>query len=91
MVGVDTALNELAAAHGVATWYRDGQRRRIDVDPDVVRRVLGLLGVDADTPGADPGRAGGGQGPAARPGAARHGGAAPGTGPGVAGFRGAAR
>ncbi len=46
---MDTALNELAAAHGVATWYRDGQRRRIDVDPDVVRRVLGLLGVDAAT------------------------------------------
>ncbi|MGH3916180.1 MAG: 4-alpha-glucanotransferase, partial [Pseudonocardiaceae bacterium] len=45
-----TALHELAAAHGVATWYRDGQRRRVDVDPDVVRRVLGLLGVEADTP-----------------------------------------
>lgn len=36
--------------HGVATWYRDAQRRRVDVDPDVVRRVLGLLGVGADTP-----------------------------------------
>ncbi|MGH4016962.1 MAG: 4-alpha-glucanotransferase, partial [Pseudonocardiaceae bacterium] len=47
---MDTALDELAAAHGVATWYRDGLRRRIDVEPDVVRRVLGLLGVDADTP-----------------------------------------
>jgi 4-alpha-glucanotransferase len=50
MNGVDTALEELAAAHGVATWYRDAQRRRVDVDPDVVRRVLGLLGVSADTP-----------------------------------------
>ncbi|MBV9727974.1 MAG: 4-alpha-glucanotransferase, partial [Pseudonocardiales bacterium] len=50
MVGMDTALEELAAAHGVATWYRDAQRRRVDVDPDVVRRVLGLLGVSADTP-----------------------------------------
>jgi 4-alpha-glucanotransferase len=47
---MDTALEELAAAHGVATWYRDGQRRRVDVDPDVVRRVLALLGVSADTP-----------------------------------------
>ncbi|MGH3930433.1 MAG: 4-alpha-glucanotransferase, partial [Pseudonocardiaceae bacterium] len=47
---MDTVLEELAAAHGVATWYRDGQRRRVDVDPDVVRRVLGLLGVDTDTP-----------------------------------------
>jgi 4-alpha-glucanotransferase len=47
---MDTALEELATAHGVATWYRDAQRRRVDVDPDVVRRVLGLLGVSADTP-----------------------------------------
>jgi 4-alpha-glucanotransferase len=47
---MDIALEELAAAHGVATWYRDAQRRRVDVDPDVVRRVLGLLGVTADTP-----------------------------------------
>ncbi len=47
---MDIALEELAAAHGVATWYRDAQRRRVDVDPDVVRRVLGLLGVSADTP-----------------------------------------
>ena len=47
---MDTALEELAAAHGVATWYRDAQRRRVNVDPDVVRRVLGLLGVSADTP-----------------------------------------
>src|SRR5262245_17694410 len=50
MAGMDTALDELAAAHGVATWYRDAQRRRVDVDPDVVRRVLTLLGVSADTP-----------------------------------------
>ena len=50
MDAMDTALHELATTHGVATWYRDGQRRRIDVDPDVVRRVLGLLGVGADTP-----------------------------------------
>jgi 4-alpha-glucanotransferase len=50
MACMDTALGELAAAHGVATWYRDALRRRVDVDPDVVRRVLGLLGVSADTP-----------------------------------------
>jgi 4-alpha-glucanotransferase len=47
---MDTALERLAAAHGVATWYRDAKRRRVDVDPDVVRRVLGLLGVSADNP-----------------------------------------
>lgn len=49
MASMDPALEELAAAHGVATWYRDAQRRRIDVDADVVRRVLALLGVGADT------------------------------------------
>ncbi|MGH3896673.1 MAG: 4-alpha-glucanotransferase, partial [Pseudonocardiaceae bacterium] len=47
---MDTALEELAAAYGVATWYRDSQRQRVDVDQDVVRRVLALLGVSADTP-----------------------------------------
>lgn len=49
MAGMDIALEQLAAAHGVATWYRDAQRRRVDVDADVVRRVLALLGVGADT------------------------------------------
>ena len=49
MAGMDSALEELAAKHGVATWYRDAQRRRVDVDADVVRRVLALLGVGADT------------------------------------------
>ncbi|MGH3764849.1 MAG: 4-alpha-glucanotransferase [Pseudonocardiaceae bacterium] len=47
---MDSALEELAAVHGVATWYRDAQRKRVDVDPEVVRRVLGLQGVSADTP-----------------------------------------
>lgn len=46
---MDAALQELAAAHGVATWYRNAHRRRVDVDPEVVRRVLGLLGVSAGT------------------------------------------
>src|SRR3977135_361876 len=50
MAGMDTELEEVAAAHGVAAWYWDAHRRRVDVDPDVVRRVLGLLGVSADTP-----------------------------------------
>ncbi|HJT03946.1 MAG TPA: 4-alpha-glucanotransferase, partial [Pseudonocardiaceae bacterium] len=45
---MDSALEQLATAHGVATWYRDARRQRVDVDPDVVRRVLGLLGVSAD-------------------------------------------
>jgi 4-alpha-glucanotransferase len=43
-------LARLAAAHGVATHYRDGRRRPVQVDPDVVVRVLGLLEVDAATP-----------------------------------------
>ena len=49
---MDTDLAELAAAHGVATEYRDGQRQWARVDPDVVIRVLGLLDVDAATPHA---------------------------------------
>ena len=50
MAGMDPALEDLATAHGVATWYRDARRRRVDVESTVVRRVLGLLGVSADTP-----------------------------------------
>jgi 4-alpha-glucanotransferase len=49
---VDSELIELAAAHGVATSYRDGDRRPVQVDPEVVVRVLGLLDVDAGSPGA---------------------------------------
>jgi 4-alpha-glucanotransferase len=50
MAGMDSALEQLAAAHGVATWYRDARRQRVDVDAQVVRRVLGLLGVSTDNP-----------------------------------------
>jgi 4-alpha-glucanotransferase len=46
---VDSDLIELAAAHGVVTRYRDGDRRPVDVDPEVVVRVLALLDVDAGT------------------------------------------
>ncbi len=47
---MDNDLSELAAAYGVATTYRDGQRRPVTVDEEVVVRVLGLLDVDASTP-----------------------------------------
>jgi 4-alpha-glucanotransferase len=47
---VDSDLIELAAAHGVATSYRDGERKIVEVDEDVVVRILGLLDVDADEP-----------------------------------------
>ncbi|MGH4018551.1 MAG: 4-alpha-glucanotransferase [Pseudonocardiaceae bacterium] len=49
---MDAYLEALAHAHGVACWYRDGERRRVDVDAEVVVTVLGLLGVDASTPSA---------------------------------------
>ena len=49
---MDPDLAELAAAHGVATSYRGPGRRPVEVDDDVVVRVLGLLDVDATTPGA---------------------------------------
>jgi 4-alpha-glucanotransferase len=49
---MDAELRALAAAHGVATWYEDTERRRIDVADDVVVAVLAQLGVDASTPAA---------------------------------------
>ncbi|ADU01721.1 4-alpha-glucanotransferase [Mycolicibacterium gilvum] len=39
----------MAAAHGVATAYRNERREPVDVDADVVIKVLGLLDVDAST------------------------------------------
>ncbi len=49
---MDEDLAKIAAAYGVATVYRDGDRRPVTVDPDAVIRVLGLLDVDAATPQA---------------------------------------
>ncbi|MHA7648626.1 4-alpha-glucanotransferase [Mycobacterium sp. ML4] len=43
------SLRTLAAAHGVATAYRNERREPVEVDPDVVIRVLGLLDVEAAT------------------------------------------
>jgi 4-alpha-glucanotransferase len=40
-------LRELAAAHGVATCYRNERRDLLEVDADVVVQVPGLLEVDA--------------------------------------------
>lgn len=40
-------LQRVAAAHGVATSYRNERRQPVQVDPQVVIRVLGLLEVDA--------------------------------------------
>jgi 4-alpha-glucanotransferase len=42
-------LRRLAAAHGVATTYRNERREPVQVDADVVIRVLGLLDVEAAT------------------------------------------
>ena len=42
-------LRRVAAAHGVATWYRNERREPVNVDADVVIRVLALLEVDART------------------------------------------
>jgi len=43
LISMDADLQALADAYGVATSYRDGQRRRVDVDAEVVREVLELL------------------------------------------------
>jgi 4-alpha-glucanotransferase len=40
-------LREVAAAHRVATFYRNERREPVHVDADVVIKVLGLLDVDA--------------------------------------------
>ncbi|MCG5471427.1 4-alpha-glucanotransferase [Micromonospora sp. LAH09] len=45
-------LAALANAHGVSTWYEDWRHRRVEVAPDTVVGVLGLLGVDATSPAA---------------------------------------
>ena len=42
-------LRRLATAHGVATFFRNERRQPVEIDADVVIRVLGLLDVDAGT------------------------------------------
>ena len=42
-------LRQIAAAHGVATSYRNERRVPVEVDADVVVEVLSLLDVDAST------------------------------------------
>lgn len=49
---MDDQLRALAKAHGVASWYEDTARRRIEVDPEVVVAVLAELEVDASGPAA---------------------------------------
>lgn len=46
---VPADLRQLAALHGVATSYRNERRQPVEVDADVVIRVLGLLDVEAGT------------------------------------------
>lgn len=46
---VSEYLRRVAAAHGVATSYRNERREPVEVDADVVIKVLGLLDVDAST------------------------------------------
>ncbi|MGN9812521.1 4-alpha-glucanotransferase [Micromonospora sp. BQ11] len=49
---MDRGLVALAQAHGVATSYEDWLHRRVEVAPETVVAVLGLLGVDATGPAA---------------------------------------
>ena len=48
---MDRRLAALAAEHGVATWYEDYRHERVAVSAETVVSVLGLLDVDATTPG----------------------------------------
>lgn len=47
---MDQQLSALARAHGVATWYENADRHRVEVADDVVRAVLAEMGVDESTP-----------------------------------------
>ncbi|MEE3062512.1 MAG: 4-alpha-glucanotransferase [Actinomycetota bacterium] len=49
MSPVPDDLRKLAKAHGVATFYRNERREPVEVDPEVVVKVLSLLEVDAAT------------------------------------------
>ena len=49
---VSEDLRTVAAAHGVATSYRNERRVPVEVDADVVVKVLSLLDVDASSDGA---------------------------------------
>jgi 4-alpha-glucanotransferase len=47
---MDQQLSALARAHGVATWYENADRRRVEVAEDVVRAVLAEMGADTGPP-----------------------------------------
>jgi 4-alpha-glucanotransferase len=49
---VDRQLRSLAAAHGVATGFDSSGGQRVTVRPETVVAVLGLLDVDATSPGS---------------------------------------
>ena len=49
---VSDDLRRIAAAHGVATYYRNERREPVHVDADVIIKTLGLLDVDAGTEAA---------------------------------------
>ena len=49
---VSADLARLAAAHGVATEYKDQLERTVEVSSESVVAVLHALGVDATTPAA---------------------------------------
>ncbi|MCK9896823.1 4-alpha-glucanotransferase [Frankia sp. AgB32] len=49
---MDADLAALAEAYGVATGYLDAEGGQVQVDPQTVRAVLGMLGVDPADPAA---------------------------------------
>ena len=52
MTSLDPVLADLAAAHGVATFFHDWRGGERQVPAPAVVSVLAALGVDASTPGA---------------------------------------
>ena len=47
---MDQQLSAIARVHGVATWYENADRHRVEVADDVVRAVLAEMEVDEHTP-----------------------------------------
>jgi 4-alpha-glucanotransferase len=49
---MDEEMAALAGIHGIATWYEDTRRQRVEVADEVVVAVLAEFGVDAGSPAA---------------------------------------
>ncbi len=49
-LGIEPALSRLAALHGIAPRYRDTTGQLVEIGPETLRALLGVLGVQANSP-----------------------------------------